>query len=342
MKFLVTGGAGFIGSNIVDRLVSDGHSVVVLDNFSSGKEENLSEAKAAASGKNNPSCPLCEDERDLDKYCMSDKDSRAGSLAVIRGDITDYGTCLDASAGVDAVLHQAALRSVPKSFDNPYEYNRVNIDGILNLLRACLENKVKRFVFASSSSVYGETKTFPEKESFPTPLISPYALSKLAGEHYCNIYNKVYGLETVALRYFNVFGKRQSLDDQYAVVIPKFIDCIMKGQNPPVHGTGKQSRDFTYVSNVVDANLLAAAAKGAGGQVFNIACGESYSLLDLIKIINKLLGKTTKPVFEPKRKGDVFKTLADISKAKRILRYKPGVSFEEGLRLTVDWFKKKN
>ena len=305
MRFLVTGGAGFIGSHIVERLLKDGHYVRVLDNFSSGKEANL---------------------------------SFATSFELIKGDIRDYDTCLHACASIDYVLHQAALRSVPKSMTRPHEYNAVNIDGTVNVLQAALDSKVKRVVMASSSSVYGNTTQFPQKETDAPLLISPYALTKLAAEYYSRVYSENYGLETVNLRYFNVFGPRQSLDDEYAVVIPKFIDCMLDGRNPPVHGTGKQSRDFTYVDNVVNANILAATTPGIKCEVFNVACGSDNSILDLVATLNKIMNKSIKPIFEPHRQGDVFRTLADISKIKAILNYQPKVDFEEGLRRTVKWF----
>lgn len=234
MRFLVTGGAGFIGSHISQRLLSEGHFVRVLDNFSSGKEENLSFAAGAPKG----------------------------SFELVRGDIRDKATCDSAAASVDYVLHQAALRSVPKSMKEPESYNDVNIGGTLNILQSCAKNKVKRMVFASSSSVYGDVTRFPEREDFYPALISPYALSKLAGEYYCRIFSEHFGVETVCLRYFNVFGPRQALDDEYAVVIPKFIHCILNGQQPPIFGTGKQSRDFTFIDNVVQANILGATTPG--------------------------------------------------------------------------------
>lgn len=330
MRFLVTGGAGFIGSHIVERLLKDGHFVRVLDNFSSGKESNLSFA--------------------LKKLFPKETVSSINyNFDLIRGDIRDYNTCLYATKGIDYVLHQAALRSVPKSMTMPHEYNAVNIDGNVNMLEAALKNKVKRFVYASSSSVYGEAKSFPQKEADPSYLISPYALTKLAGEYYARVFSVNYGLETVGLRYFNVFGPRQALDDDYAVVIPKFIDCMLRGKNPPVHGTGKQSRDFTYVDNVVEANILAATKKqfpretvsvnATFCEVFNIACGEEHSVLDVVTTLNKILGKSIKPIFEPPRAGDVFRTSADISKIQNMLSYKASVSFEEGLRRTSTYFE---
>ena len=257
----------------------------------------------------------------------------------MRGDICSKAACLKATKRIDFVLHQTALRSVPKSMVEPHAYNRVNIDGTLNMLEAALQNKVKRFVFASSSSVYGEVKDYPEKESFVPGPISPYALSKLTGEYYCKIFSLHYGLPTVALRYFNVFGPRQALDDDYAVVIPKFINCLLKNQSPPIFGNGRQSRDFTFVQNVVLANLLAAAADKVKYGVFNIAAGKDTSILELIKILNKTLGKDIRPRLLPKRPGDVFKTLADIGKAAKLLNFKPEVNFVEGLKITVAHWK---
>jgi len=302
-KFLVTGGAGFIGSNIVDALVRDGNKLRVLDDFSSGKRENLSGA--------------------LNK------------IELLEGDIRDKAIVAKAVLGVDYILHQAALRSVPKSMTNPHFYNDVNITGTLNILSAAKEAKVKRVVFASSSSIYGETDKLPETEDLYPLLISPYALTKLAGEFYCRIFSSSSKLEAVSLRYFNVFGPRQSLENEYAVVIPKFINCMLKGEQPPVHGDGRQTRDFTYIDNVVQANLKAATAKKASGEVFNIACGKAYSVLDIISAVNKILKKSIKPKFTPPRPGDVKDTLADISKAKRILGFDPKIGFEEGMGRTV-------
>ncbi len=306
-RFLVTGGAGFIGSHIVEALVRQGHYVRVLDNFSSGKISNLK-------GMEN-------------------------RIDLIKGDICSCATCFKASQGMDFVLHQAALRSVPKSMNDPHAYNRVNIDGTLNMLEAAKKNKLKRFVFASSSSVYGQVKTFPEKESFIPCPISPYALSKLAGEYYCRIFSLHFGLPTIALRYFNVFGPRQGLDDEYAVVIPKFINSLLSNQQPPIFGNGRQSRDFTFVQNVVQANLLAARALKVKYGVFNIAAGRDTSILDLVKILNRILGKDLKPLLLNKRAGDVFRTLADIKTSAKVLKYKPAFSFENGLKITVDYWK---
>jgi nucleoside-diphosphate-sugar epimerase len=324
MKFLVTGGAGFIGSHIVERLLKDGHFVRVLDNFSSGKRENLSFTA---------------------QYSIPNT-----QYELTRGDIRDKSTCEKACEGIDYVLHQAALRSVPKSLKDPESYNDVNISGTLFMLQAAAKNKVKRFVFASSSSVYGDTDKFPEREDAYPLLISPYALSKLAGEYYCRIFSEHFNLETVCLRYFNVFGPRQALDDEYAVVIPKFIHCILHDQQPPIFGTGKQSRDFTYIDNVVEANILAAIVSllgtrytvhGTKHEVFNVANGKDNTVLQLVDYLNKIIGKDIKPAFLPVRPGDVFRTCADISKIKAKLSYEPKVNFEEGLKRTVDWFKTK-
>ena len=319
MRFLVTGGAGFLGSHIVERLLKDGHFVRVLDNFSSGKRENLGFVIASPKGA---------------------KQSQ-NNFELIEGDIRNYNSCLQTCDGIDYVLHQAALRSVPKSMTMPHEYNAINIDGNVNMLEAALKNKVKRFIYASSSSVYGEARLFPQKETDPSYLISPYALTKLAGEYYARVFSVNYGLETVGLRYFNVFGPRQSLDDEYAVVIPKFIDCMLDDRRPPVHGTGRQSRDFTYVENVVHANVLAAATPGIKCEVLNVACGKEHSILDLVDSLNKIMGKCIKSIFEPARAGDVFRTLADISHVQSRLSYEPTIDFEDGLRRTVSYFESK-
>ncbi|MCX5641880.1 MAG: NAD-dependent epimerase/dehydratase family protein [Candidatus Omnitrophica bacterium] len=308
-KYLVTGGAGFIGSHIVTRIREEGHSVRVLDNFSSGKKENLV-------GVTGPGLEVSEE------------------------DICNRKACDDACAGMDYVIHLAALRSVPKSLNDPYSYNRVNIDGTLNLLYAAKAAGVKQVAFASSSSIYGEATIFPQQETNLPALISPYALSKLAGEYYGYIFTKNFGLPVVALRYFNVFGERQSLEDEYAVVIPKFISCMLKGEQPPVHGDGKQSRDFTYVANVVDATIRAVRTTDAAGLFFNVGCGKENSILELVAALNRILGTKLEPLFMPARAGDVPRTLADISRAQKILGYQPGVDFESGLRRAVDYFKK--
>ena len=311
MKFLVTGGAGFIGSHITERLLKEGHFVRVLDNFSSGNEANLEFTKGLGKDK----------------------------FELIRGDIRDKATCDKTCEGIDYISHQAALRSVPKSMKDPESYNDVNINGTLYLLQAALKNKVKRFVMASSSSVYGDTDQFPEKEDAFPLLISPYALSKLANEYYCRIFSTAWGLETVCLRYFNVFGPRQALDDEYAVVIPKFIHSILHDEQPPIFGTGLQSRDFTYIDNVVQANILAMTKPGIKHEVFNVANGKDNTVLELVNSINKIIGKNIQPKLLPIRVGDVFKTLADISKIKSKLGYKDPISFEEGLRRTIEYFR---
>jgi UDP-N-acetylglucosamine 4-epimerase len=313
MKALVTGGAGFIGSHITARLLNEGHSVIVLDNFYSGKEENI---KVATEGV-----------------------THVANFRLIRGDIRDYEACTEACRGVDVIFHQAALRSVPRSLECPHEYNDVNINGMLNLLRAAVECGVRKFVFASSSSIYGKTDTFPQNENdYPMP-ISPYALTKLVGEYYCKIYADSFDLHAVALRYFNVFGPRQALDDDYAVVIPKFISCMLNDEAPPIHGTGQQSRDFTYIEDVVTANLCAAQANNIAGEVCNVANGRTHSILSLVDVLNRILGKSIAPVFTPARAGDVPKSLADSAKARRLLNFQGTVGFEEGLRRTVEYFE---
>lgn len=309
MKFLVTGGAGFIGSHITERLLKDGHSVRVVDNFSSGKRENLNFTKGLT------------------------------NFELIEGDIRDSAVCAKACQGIDYVLHQAALRSVPKSLQDPQSYNQVNIEGTLRMLQAASEAKVKRFVFASSSSVYGDIDRFPEREDFSPKPISPYALTKLAGEHYCRIFSEHFNLTSVCLRYFNVFGPRQALDDEYAVVIPKFITCILNDQKPPIFGSGKQSRDFTYIDNVVEANILAATTADIKYEVLNVANGKDHTVLELVVRLNKIIQKNIKPEFLPIRPGDVFKTCADISKIKRLLKFSPKINFLEGLNRTVNWFQ---
>lgn len=316
-RFLVTGGAGFIGSHIVEYLIRQKHYVRVLDNFSTGKKDNLIKVKR--------------------------------HIELIEADIRSEKTCFKAVKGMDFVLHQAALRSVPRSMTSPKEYNDVNINGTLNMLEASRYHKVKGFVFASSSSVYGEVDTFPEREDFTPCPISPYALTKLSGEYYCHIFRMHYGLNSVSLRYFNVFGPRQALDDEYAVVIPKFITCMLQGKNPPIYGTGKQSRDFTYVDNVVTANILAAQAcvkkpkhKNCQGSkfVFNVASGKDYTVLELVKILNTIMGKSINPVMLATRKGDVFRTLADLTKIKKFLGFTPKIGFITGLANTVEYFKR--
>jgi len=306
-SYLITGGAGFIGSSIARELVRRNEFVRVLDNFCEGKKENLLE--------------------------IQDK------IELIEGDIRDEKTVEQATKGIDYVLHQAALRSVPKSFKNPIDNDAVNVGGTLKVLLACAHQKVKRLVFASSSSVYGNTDHFPETEDLPLNPMSPYATSKLAGEYYLKLFAKEYGLETVSLRYFNVFGPRQDPASEYAAVIPKFILKVLQDESPTVDGDGTQSRDFTYIDNVVNANLLAAKAPHVSGQVFNIACGESHSVLDILNTVNKVLNKKVPPQFGPSRRGDVRKTLADISKSETMLQCRELIHFEEGMKRTVEYFR---
>ncbi|MGC8867078.1 MAG: SDR family oxidoreductase [Elusimicrobiales bacterium] len=306
--WLVSGGAGFIGSHIVEELVKRGEKVRVFDNFSTGKIENISDFKK--------------------------------SIEIIKGDIRDFKEIEKAVRGVDYLLHQAAMRSVPKSVDNPCDANDNNITGTLNVLLASKKAGVKKVVYASSSSVYGDCKIFPQKESFVPSPISPYAVSKLAGEYYAVMFSKTYSLPTVSLRYFNVFGPKQPPESQYSSVIPKFIESALKKQPLEVHWDGRQSRDFTYVKNVVDANIIAALSPRSNGKVYNVGCGSTVSLLQIIKMIEKILGYRLEKRFMPKRAGDVRKTWADISLIKRDLGYKPTVDFEEGLAKTIEWFKK--
>ena len=308
--YLVTGGAGFIGSHIVEELVNLGKKVRVLDNFSTGKKENLAKV--------------------IDK------------IELVEGDIRKETDLKAALKDVDFVLHQAALRSVPRSIDDPISTNDVNITGTLLLLKLAKEFKVKRVVYASSSSVYGDSPELPKVETqLPSP-ISPYAVSKLTGEYYCRVYSKTFGLETVSLRYFNVFGPRQDPKSQYAAVIPKFIDSAIRGEELEVHGDGKQSRDFSYVENVVKANILSCEAKNISGEVFNIACGENHTVLDIANTIGKILKKEVKIRHISPRAGDVRHTLADISKAKKFLGYKVYVDFKEGMKRTVEYFLRTN
>lgn len=306
-KFLITGGAGFIGSNIASSLVKRGEEVIVLDNLSEGKIENL--------------------------------DSVINNIKFIEGDIRNESDLEKAMEGVDFILHQAALRSVPKSMTRPLEYNDVNVNGTLKLLIKAKEKKIKRVVFASSSSVYGEKDKFPEREEDNVNPISPYASTKLIGEYYCKLFSNSFGLETVSLRYFNVFGPRQSLENQYAVVIPKFITCILKDESPPIHGDGKQERDFTFVENVIEANIKGAITPNISGEVLNVACGKATSVIGIVDSVNKILNKKIKPLFGPKREGDVRKTLADTAKLKKKLGIKKFISFEDGLHKTIEYFK---
>jgi len=305
--YLVTGGAGFIGSNIVEELVRRGERVRVLDNFSTGRRENLT--------------LLLE------------------RVELIEGDLQDPAAVRQAVEGTDYVLHHAALPSVQRSVDDPLASNAANVTGTLNLLLAAREAGVKRVVYASSSAAYGDGPTLPKREDMLPQPKSPYAVSKLAGEHYCRVFAEVYRLETVSLRYFNVFGPRQDPASQYAAVIPLFIMSMLQSAPPAVYGDGLQSRDFTYVSNVVQANLLAAAAPGVAGRVFNVACGQQYTLLELIATLDEILGVQVPPVHTAPRPGDVRHSLADITAAQEALGYRTAVDFHEGLRRTVAWYR---
>jgi UDP-glucose 4-epimerase len=304
--YLVTGGGGFIGSNLVQALIERGQRVRVLDNFATGRRQNLTGL---------------ENQIDL-----------------IEGDMRDPATAERAVAGVDFVLHQAALGSVPRSVQDPLTSNEVNVNGTLNLLWAAKKSRVKRFVIASSSSIYGNTPQLPKDENMLPNPISPYAVSKLAAERYTLSFNTVYGLPTVALRYFNVFGPKQDPASQYAAVIPRFITALMKGQSPVIYGDGEQSRDFTYIDNVVQANLLACSAPEAPGQVMNIACGDRYSLNTLLQLLAETMGKEVRPIYETERPGDVKHSLASIARAQKILGFSPAINFREGLKRTVAWF----
>ena len=305
--YMVTGGAGFIGSHIVEELVRRGERVRVLDNFSTGRRENIA--------------PFLE------------------HIELIEGDLRDLPTVRQAVEGVDYVLHQAALPSVPRSVADPLASNAANVTGTLHLLVAARDAGSKRVVYASSSSIYGDNPTLPKQEDMPPVPKSPYAVSKLAGEHYCRAFTAVYGLETVCLRYFNVFGPRQDPASQYAAVIPKFITAMLRNDPPTVYGDGYQSRDFTYVSNVVRANLLAATAPNVAGRVFNVACGQRYTLLDLIAILDDILGTHVMPIHTAPRPGDVRHSLADVTAAQEALGYQAEVDFRAGLRRTVAWYR---
>src|SRR6058998_3991296 len=309
MRYLVTGGAGFIGSNTVDELVRRGHSVVVLDDLSSGKEDNLADVR--------------------------------NKITLIKGSITDIEVVRKAMHEAEYVLHLAARTSVPKSVKDPIETNRVNIDGTLNVLVAARDAKVKRVVFAASSSAYGDTPALPKREDMtPTP-ISPYAVSKLAAELYMQSFFRVYGLETVCLRYFNIFGPRQDPDSPYSGVLAKFITQMLKGQQPTIFGDGTQSRDFTYVDNAVEANLLAcrAPASQVAGGVFNIASGHRADLNQTFRLLKTLIGYTGDVRYAPERAGDVKHSLADITRAEKYLGYKPKIEFEDGLSRTIEWYR---
>src|ERR1700726_2404840 len=307
MRFVVTGGAGFIGSNTVDELAPRGPSLVVLDDLSSGKEENLAEAR--------------------------------NKITFIKGSIIDIEAVRKAMHEAEYVLHLAARTSVPRSVKDPIETNRINIDGTLNVLVAARDAKVRRVVFAASSSAYGETPTLPKVETMPAQPISPYGVTKYVGEMYAQVFGRVYGLENACIRYFNVFGPRQDPTSQYSGVLSRFMLAVIEGQAPVIYGDGEQSRDFTYVENIVDETLRACEAPGASGQVFNGGTGARITLNEVIKLLEGITGKKIQAKYEPVRTGDILHSKAGVSLARKVLGYEPRVPFEDGLRCTWDGYK---
>lgn len=308
--FLVTGGAGFIGSNLCEAITDMGYQVRCLDNLSTGKQENVD--------------------------ILADRPN----YTFIKGDIRDLDTCMTACRGVDYVLNEAAWGSVPRSIEMPLLYEEINIRGTLNMMEAARQNGVKKFVFASSSSVYGDHPVLPKVEGQEGNLLSPYALTKRVDEEYAKLYKKLYGLDTYGLRYFNVFGRRQDPDGAYAAVIPKFIKMLLRDEVPTINGDGKQSRDFTYIDNVIEANLKACLASSeVAGNIFNVAYGGREYLVDIYYDLCKALGKNVEPHFGPDRAGDIKHSNADISKAKKLLGYAPDYDFEKGIALAIDWYK---
>src|SRR5438445_2981606 len=307
MRYLVTGGAGFIGSNTVDELVQRGHSVVVLDDFSAGKEDNLAEVRS--------------------------------KITLVKGSITDLEAVRRACQEADFVLHLAARTSVPKSVKDPVDTNRINVDGTLNVLVAARDAKVKRVVFAASSSAYGETPTLPKVETMQPQPISPYGVTKFVGELYAQTFGRCYGLENVALRYFNIFGSRQDPSSPYSGVLAKFCTAFLEDTPPVVFGDGEQTRDFTYVENAVQANLLACDAPNVSGKVFNVGVGGRVSLNEVLRELGKITSKTLETKYEPPRDGDIRDSQADISQAREFLGYAPNVAFEEGLARTFEWYR---
>ncbi len=306
--YVVTGGGGFIGSHIVEELLRRNETVTVIDNFSTGKHENV--------------------------------DPFADDVEIIEADIAEAKNLAQFLKGVDYVIHQAAIPSVPKSMADPVKSHHANVDGTLRLLVACREAGVKRVVYASSSSLYGDSPTLPKHEGMmPNPL-SPYGAQKLFGEMYCQVFTKAYGLETVSLRYFNVFGPRQDATSQYSGVLALFIPAVLQGRRPTIYGDGLQSRDFTYVKNVAEANLLACKVSGVAGQVFNVACGDRITVNSMLQQINKITGNDITPIYADARAGDIKHSQADITRAREHLGYQPKVGFEEGLRNTIEWYRK--
>jgi nucleoside-diphosphate-sugar epimerase len=306
-KFLVTGGAGFIGSNITRKLISQGCFVRVVDNLLTGKKTNLSDI--------------------IDK------------IEFVEADIGDAQVAQQAVKDIDVILHQAALPSVPRSVDDPAATHRHCVDATFTLLLAARDAKVKRFVYAASSSAYGDTPKLPKVETMMPMPLSPYAAAKLMGEYYCSVFYKVFGLETISLRYFNVFGPYQDPTSQYAAAIPAFVTAILEDKPPTIFGDGEQSRDFTYIDNIVSANLLAARAKQTQGQAVNIACGDAVTVNKIIDMINDIVGKNVKPIYADSRPGDVKHSLADISLATQIIGYEPVVPFKQGLEKAITWYR---
>ena len=307
MRYVVTGGAGFIGSNTVDELVRRGETVIVLDDLSSGKEDNLAEVRS--------------------------------KISFIKGSITDLEAVRKAMQSADYVIHLAARTSVPRSVKDPIDTNKINVEGTLNVLVAARDAKVKRVVFAASSSAYGETPTLPKVETMQPEPISPYGVAKYAGELYAQMFGRVYGLENVSLRYFNIFGPRQDPDSPYSGVLAKFCTAFLEKTQPLVFGDGEQSRDFTFVENAVTANLLACEAPNASGKVFNIGTGTRVTLNQTLALLANLTGNKLETKYEPPRDGDIRDSQADITQARDILNYEPLVTFEEGLRRTVEWYR---
>lgn len=310
--FLVTGGAGFIGSNLCEAILGMGYRVRCLDNLSTGKREHVT--------------------------CFQDH----RNYTFLEGDITDPETCVKACEGVDYVLHQAAWGSVPRSIEMPQYYEKVNIGGTLNMMEAARKQGVKKFIYASSSSVYGDHPQLPKREGQEGKVLSPYALTKRVDEEYGRLYKTLYGMDTYGLRYFNVFGRRQDPDGAYAAVIPKFIRQLLNDERPVINGDGRQSRDFTYIENVIEANLKACQAPPeAAGEAFNVAYGGREYLIDIYRQLAGALGKDVEPVFGPERAGDIRHSNADISKAKRMLGYEPEWSFEKGIEAAIAWYREK-
>ncbi len=305
--YVVTGGGGFIGSHIVEELLRRNQTVRIIDNFSTGKRKNLE--------------PFARDAE------------------IMEADLAGSGNLVQLLKGAEYVVHQAAIPSVPKSILDPVKSHQANVDGTLRLLLACRDAGVRRLVYASSSSLYGDSPTLPKHEGMTPKPLSPYGAQKLFGEVYCQVFTRAYGLDTVSLRYFNVFGPRQDATSQYSGVLALFIPAVLQDRSPAIYGDGLQSRDFTYVQNVVEANLLACTVPGVGGEVFNVACGDRITVNSMLQQINKITGKDIRPTYTETRAGDIKHSQADISRARAHLGYEPKVSFEEGLRRTIEWYR---